>query len=100
MMTSQSGTMSTCSRCPPQRPQAATTGHSAPHVKISETQVIAALESLGIPWHRHFALTKHLVGYEDDHGREFVLVIEDDELNSAAVKYLIRSGKSRIGQDA
>jgi hypothetical protein len=69
-------------------------------MKHDEIEIISAIEASGMPWQTHLALDSGLVGFEDEHGRVFFHVIEDDELNVAALRFLLRHGKSRTSKDA
>ena len=62
-------------------------------MKRTDAELIAALESMGVPWHEHFVIGTGLVGYYDSNGRLFAHVIEDDELNLLVCKFLEKNGK-------
>ena len=61
----------------------------------SDQDVIAALESMGTPWEQHFVLNGSLIAFESESGQLFSHIIEDDDLNESARKFLIREGKVR-----
>ena len=68
-------------------------------MKITDTELIEVLESMGVPWHQHFVIGTGLVGYHDESGRLFAYVIEDDELNLLVCKFLEKNGKvQKVGQ--
>jgi hypothetical protein len=58
----------------------------------TDEELIEVLESMGTSWHHHFVMGS-LVGFRDESGKEFVHVIEDDELNQMACRFLERNGK-------
>jgi hypothetical protein len=62
-------------------------------MKHSDAEIISAIEASGMPWQEHFALDSGLVAFEDASGRLFFHVIENDELNAAALAFLRRQGK-------
>ena len=64
------------------------------HMEYLEFEVVAAVEALGVPLHKNFAMPNGLIGFRDEHGRLFFNEIEEDSLAAAAHAYLIRLGKS------
>lgn len=62
-------------------------------MKRTDAELIAALESMGTPWHEHFLLNDGLVGFKDENGRIFAHVIEDDDLNALVCEFLRKNGK-------
>ncbi len=62
-------------------------------MRYTDEALIATLESLGVPWDKHFALSSGLVGYLDSDGRLCAHIIEDDALNLATCAFLIKHGK-------
>ncbi len=59
----------------------------------SDAEIVEVLESMGVPWHQHFVISPGLVGYYDSNGQLFAHVIEDDETNMVACKFLEKNGK-------
>lgn len=66
----------------------------------TDDQVIAALEAGGTPWRRFFALTDHLVGFENENGQLMARVIEEDALAQATCAFLARNGLVRARPSA
>lgn len=64
-------------------------------MKYSDSEIISGIEASGKPWQDHFALDSGLVSFEDESGRLFMHIIEDDGFNAAALSFLRRHGKSR-----
>jgi hypothetical protein len=62
-------------------------------MKRTDEELIEVLESMGVPWGRHFVLNDALVCYYDESGRLFAHVIEDDELARLVRKFLVKNGK-------
>lgn len=60
---------------------------------IKDDDVIRALTGAGVPLDRWLALGSHLTGYFDESGRLMGHIIEDDELSTAAVKFLLKRGQ-------
>ena len=58
--------------------------------KHIESDIIAMLESHGLPWQRYFVINKTIVAFRNDAGQVHYLIIEDDHLNSATCKFLER----------
>lgn len=63
--------------------------------KHMASDIIAMLESHGLPWQRYFVINKITVAFRDDAGQVHYLIIEDDQLNSATCNFLERQGNGK-----
>lgn len=69
-------------------------------MKYLESEVVAAVEALGVPLSKNFAMANGLIGFRDEHGRLFFNAIEQDGLAESAHAYLMRLGQIHDGKDA
>ncbi len=60
--------------------------------KYRDEDVIALLEGHGLSWRSFFLVSLGNIAFRDEHGKEMILIIEDDQMHSAACKFLKRQG--------